>query len=125
MATINKNRIRPIKQKSICSETLDASNYYNTLAWRRFRQTYYTEHPVCEECLRHHKITPADDLHHLVPFGNGVTEQERWRLFLDPNNVKALCEACHYAYHTKMKRYKMIRCDELTQKEYEEAHREI
>lgn len=122
MATINKNRIRPSRQKNICSEAFNSAPFYNSLAWKRFRNTYIKEHPICECCLKHKHIEPATELHHKTPYSNGITEEDQWRLFLDPKNIISLCERCHYAIHTKIKEYKLTMCDDLTEKEYKEAH---
>jgi 5-methylcytosine-specific restriction endonuclease McrA len=125
MATINKNRIRPKHVDRICSETFNSATFYNSLAWKRFRNVYASEHPVCEECLRHSHVEPTGDIHHIIPFSTGSNEAEQWKLFLDPKNVMALCEACHVGYHIKMKRYGLQRCDGLTEKEYREAHSQL
>ena len=122
MAFINKKRIKPERVKPICSEAIDSCKFYNSMAWHRFRNVYVSEHPVCMECLLHDHVEPTADIHHRKPFGHAATEEEQWKLFLDPNNVVSLCEACHLAYHLKMKRYGLDYCDGLTEKEWREAH---
>lgn len=119
MATINRKRITvKLPPRSYTED--GASKYYNTIAWRRLRKVYISEHPICYECLQHNRVRPAADVHHLKKFSSGVTEEERWKLFLDINNLRSLCEHCHMKYHTKMKRYGLDRIDGLTDKEYED-----
>lgn len=120
MATINKKRITTRPVKKICSGTFNSNDFYNSMAWHRLRHVFFTENCMCYECLQHQRITPADDIHHLRTFSSGATEEEQWQLFLDPNNLRALCKQCHMKYHTKMKRYGLNYVDGLTDKEYEE-----
>lgn len=122
MATINRKPIRPITTPRNIMHDNNCDKYYGSMAWRRFRATYYSEHPLCQCCLEHHRIEPTADLHHVRPFLHGKTEEERWDLFLKESNIVALCERCHMAIHAKMKEYHLDYCDSLTDKEYKEAH---
>ena len=40
--------------------------YYNTPEWKKLRETYSKEHPLCEDCLNEGKVVPAEDIHHIV-----------------------------------------------------------
>lgn len=72
---------------------------YNTTEWRKLRESYLKQHPVCEECLNKGKVTPAEDIHHrITPFKNGECNKA---LFLDYNNLQALCKRCHAEHHNK------------------------
>lgn len=73
--------------------------YYNTTEWRKLRESYMKQHPVCEECLNKGKITPATSVHHKTsPFKNGNCNKA---LFLDYNNLEAVCHECHAEIHNK------------------------
>ena len=122
MATINRKPIRPVQVKRTTVSDNDCNKYYNSIAWHRFRKTYKSEHPLCQCCLSHNRIEPAVDLHHRKPFLSGATEEDRWDLFLKESNIIALCECCHYAMHNKIEQYNLDYCDELTEKEWQEAH---
>lgn len=61
----------------------------NSVAWQRFRAWYKAEHPLCEECLKHGRVTATEDVHHIVPIN------VRPDLALDQDNVLAVCRACH------------------------------
>lgn len=118
MPTIN---LEPIKPKRVEYQHEDnSSRFYNNLSWKRLRNYYYTRHPICEECIKHGKVNPTEEIHHKIPFLIGNTEEERWRLFLDENNLMSLCSSCHDKLHLKGKRYKMNVLDNLTDKEYNE-----
>lgn len=70
---------------------------YNNTDWRKLRNNYIKEHPLCEECLNKGKVVPAEDVHHIrSPFSNG---EINYALLLDGNNLKSLCKECHAAIH--------------------------
>lgn len=72
---------------------------YNTTEWRKLREVYMREHPICEKCLERGKITPAEDIHHKIsPFRSG---EVNYGLLLDHDNLMAVCKECHAAIHNK------------------------
>jgi 5-methylcytosine-specific restriction protein A len=118
MPTINRT---PIREKNVeYQHEENSAPYYNSRSWRYLRKFYYDTHPLCEECLKHNVIRPAEEIHHKRPFLTGKSEEERWSLLLDTNNLYALCRSCHDKLHLKAKRYKLNCIDNLTDKEYEE-----
>lgn len=56
--------------------------------WRKFRNWFLALHPLCEICKESKKITPAEEVHHVIPLAEGG---ER----LNPDNCQALCKVCH------------------------------
>ena len=58
-------------------------------AWKRIRDRYIAVHPLCEECKRQGKLTPATEVHHILPLARGGTHDE--------SNLMALCTPCHSA----------------------------
>ena len=62
-----------------------------TTAWDKARAAFLRQHPICEECARQGRLTPATVVDHIVPHrGN---RQRFW----DRDNWQALCSACHAA----------------------------
>ncbi len=57
--------------------------------WRRYREMYLRQHPLCVECQKEGRLTPATVVDHIVPH-----KGDR-RLFWDPENHQALCKRCH------------------------------
>jgi 5-methylcytosine-specific restriction protein A len=57
--------------------------------WRRIRTRYIKAHPLCEECKHGGRLTPATEVHHILPLSEGGTHDEQ--------NLMALCHACHSA----------------------------
>lgn len=97
MPTINK----PTKRKK--SEHTETENRklrqsaYNTTTWRKMREAQIKRHPLCEECEKKGRVTPASSVHHIKsPFKNGSVD---WNLFLDPNNLESICHKCHAEIH--------------------------
>ena len=120
MPSINRKQIRP---KTIEYKHDDKSaEYYNSNAWYSLRNEYYAKHPLCECCLSHDRVTAAAHVHHKLIWLSQPTEELRWQALLDDNNLMSVCVKCHTALHIKAKRYNLNYVDELTDKEYDEAH---
>ena len=77
----------------------EASKYYSTTAWRNVRQAYLIEHPICELSLLEHKVVEAEQVHHLVKWFDQATDELRWRLLLDPENLISLTNSVHQLLH--------------------------
>lgn len=116
MPTINRKQIRP-KQVEYKHDDKSAE-YYNSSAWHSLRLDYYSKNPLCECCMAHDVVKSAEHVHHRKPFLRGVNDNERWQLLLDEQNLISVCVKCHSKLHSKMKRYGLAMCDELTDKEY-------
>ena len=56
-------------------------------AWKRIRDRYAYKHPLCEQCEKAGKITPTQEIHHIIPLSENGTHDE--------SNLMALCTACH------------------------------
>lgn len=120
MPSINRKQIRP---KTVeYKHDNKSAEYYNSCAWHSLRSDYIMKHPLCECCMSHDRVTPAEHVHHKIPFGTGMTDSERMQLLLDDTNLISLCTTCHYAMHEKINKYCMRSCDELTDKEFNDAH---
>ena len=56
-------------------------------AWKRIRDRYVRAHPLCEECKKQGKLTPTEEVHHILPLSKGGTNAA--------SNLMALCKSCH------------------------------
>lgn len=120
MPTINRREIKPKKVKY--KKKGRSEDFYNSEAWKSFRKTYISLHPLCSICLSHNVITPTEELHHIRPFLTGETEEEQWELFLKESNIISTCKICHSNLHKKIDKYNLLSCSELTDTEYNIAH---
>ena len=57
--------------------------------WREARKLFLRLHPLCVECLRENKLTPATVVDHIIPH-RGDKE-----LFWNQENWQPLCKDCH------------------------------
>lgn len=55
--------------------------------WRKIRKAFITANPLCGECKRQGKFTPAEEVHHIIPLAEGGTHNS--------DNLMSLCKSCH------------------------------
>lgn len=77
---------------------------YNTTRWKKLREAYLMQHPLCEMCEKDGKVNEATEVHHIVPISNANDELGMKELGYNPNNLMALCEECHHKLHNEMKK---------------------
>ncbi len=88
---------KPKKSKQVSDNKLLRRKLYNNKRWRKLRDAFLMEHPICERCGG-----LATDCHHLSsPFDDGLTDIERIGRLLDASNLQALCKTCHGIIHGK------------------------
>lgn len=99
MPTINKKHI--IKEKTVDYLHYNdiSSQYYNSSRWHNLRDRYIKHHPFCEMCEMNGKVKLAEQVHHKKEFMKGTTDEERWNLLLDEDNLMSLCCECHKQIH--------------------------
>lgn len=60
-------------------------------AWKRIRDNYVKEHPLCELCEKKGVFVEAEEVHHIIPVSQGGTHARE--------NLKSLCKSCHTKIH--------------------------
>ena len=103
MPKVNRTQMRnkKIKYKVFNNKNINYAEMYGSRGWKMIRAKYFAEHPLCEDCLEKGIITPATDVHHVVPFSTGVNKNEQIKLLLDDNNLRSLCKKCHMKHHSQ------------------------
>ena len=97
MPQINKPEKKPRPERKETDMRKLRRIAYNDTRWRKERDTFLKEHPLCDDCLAKGKITPATDVHHIrSPFQHG---EINYNLLLDYDNLMALCKDCHGNLH--------------------------
>ena len=56
-------------------------------SWKRIRDRYIKAHPLCEKCEKDERLTPAGEVHHILPLSRGGNNET--------SNLMALCKSCH------------------------------
>jgi len=102
MPLINRkvNNTKPVQWK----KDEDGAKYYNSKYWKNLRNAFIREHPLCYDCALEGKSTPAEEVHHKIAWSTGKTEDEKWNLLLDPDNLVSLCIKHHHERHKIMNR---------------------
>lgn len=55
--------------------------------WRKIRNQFIKEHPLCQQCLKENRLKTAEEVHHILPLKRGGSHDEK--------NLMALCKSCH------------------------------
>ena len=63
-------------------------------SWKRIRDTYIKAHPLCEECQKQGKLTPAEEVHHKLPIKKDGSHSR--------DNLMSLCRSCHNKIHAEL-----------------------
>ncbi len=72
----------------------ETARFYSTDRWRKLRAAKLARNPLCEECQRQGKATPATMVDHIIPIRFGGKS-------LDMDNLQSLCWSCHSAKSVK------------------------
>jgi len=70
--------------------------------WLQLRKEVLTMHPICQECERLGRISPAKEVHHIVPVEKARSVEDMSALMYDIHNLMALCTTCHIKIHNEM-----------------------
>lgn len=75
--------------------------FYLTVQWRKFRAWYISRHPICEQCEKEGRLTPAMMVDHILEISDGgaLTSEE---------NAQALCHKCHSIKTSLMKNHRKL-----------------
>lgn len=63
-------------------------NFYWTNTWKKLRNSYIDEHPLCEECLKFDILEDAVVVDHIHELEDGGEPTDR-------DNLQSLCNSCH------------------------------
>ncbi len=90
MPRIEKSHDRPWLPKLQPFSRYSAKNaaFYHSAEWKKVRDLQLMQHPICQECERLGRVTPATVVDHIKPINEGGDR-------LDQRNLQSLCETCH------------------------------
>jgi 5-methylcytosine-specific restriction protein A len=70
------------------SRDMERLRFERSTTWRKIRAAYLARHPLCEDCLKDHKVEVAQEVHHIN--GNYKSKQDNM-----DDNLMALSTSCH------------------------------
>lgn len=78
-----------------------ARHVYKSKAWENVRQAVIDRaHGLCEECLKHDKLTPGRIVHHKTPLTpENVNDPS---VALNPDACMYVCKDCHEEIHAAL-----------------------
>lgn len=95
MTYINKG-----PKKSATARKKERADIYNSRQWKKMRKAKIMMNPLCEECEKLNKITPARQVHHIDSFMDYEGDERLAKAF-DFSNLESLCNECHEKMHNK------------------------
>lgn len=98
-AALKKKAEREKRYRLDQTRSGNAAKFYQSKVWTNARNSYLHTHPVDELMLITHKVTSADNVHHLIKFIDQATDELRWRLLVDPDNLISLESHTHQMIH--------------------------
>nr|AIF26666.1 hypothetical protein [uncultured bacterium fosmid pJB83B9] len=95
--------LRDVRKKSNTDNSVgrrkERHEIYDTVRWRRTRELKFLNNPICEMCEKKGRITPTEEIHHVVSFMSTADPMERRALAFDFDNLMSLCSKCHHEIH--------------------------
>lgn len=76
---------------------------YQDKRWKQLRQIKLVNNPACERCDALGRVSLADEVHHIIPFDRGKSQEEIEALAFDYENLMSVCDACHDEIHKVMR----------------------
>lgn len=80
---------RPRDERLWASRRAEYRKWYQCARWRRLRQLVLNEQPLCAECQKQGRLTPATAVDHIEPHLGDIEK------FYSRENLRALCGPCH------------------------------
>ena len=77
-------------EKTVSSKRLIA--FYASTRWRKLRAYKLSQDPLCENCLKENRTTPAKEVHHITSVDPNNIDPE---VCYDYDNLQSLCVPCH------------------------------
>ena len=75
-----------------------ARNFYSSQQWQNCREyVKKRDSYLCQDCLRKGFVTPAEEVHHIIPLTPSNINDPS--ISLNAENLISLCRECHKARH--------------------------
>jgi 5-methylcytosine-specific restriction protein A len=90
---LTREELREKAMLDVGKYTESAKAFYSSLEWRKTKNSYKKQNPLCELCLAEGAEFPTSDVHHITPISQGGAPLEK-------TNLIALCKRCHGDVHS-------------------------
>ena len=77
--------------------------FYWSAAWRNTRDAHLRQHPIDELQILSHYVYDATDVHHIIKFADQPTDELKWMLLTDDDNLLSLTAHTHQCVHYNKK----------------------
>lgn len=75
--------------------------FYGSPAWRSLRLHKLQKNPVDQLQLLDNQVVAADQVHHIIKWDAQTSDELKWKLLLDEDNLLSLSEEMHLNLHYK------------------------
>ena len=82
-------RVKSIARKTVNQLRGSACKRGYDRRWRKVRELFLKQHPLCRDCLEKEIFEPAVEVHHIQKIA------DRPELRMNITNLMALCKRCH------------------------------
>lgn len=97
MPTLYKPKKKYVREN--INNRAERNEIYNTNKWRKLRNATFLQQPLCRVCELEGKITPTEDIHHLISLLSTNDPNLRRKIAFDPYNLIGVCKKCHNRIH--------------------------
>lgn len=108
-----KEKKKKDREETRTEHMIEAASMYDNY-WRKLRDWYLMNHPLCENHLRFSIYKPATCVHHKKIISSGLTTTDMKTLTYDPTNLQSLCRDCHLHMHQIANKRNLSYIDECT-----------
>jgi hypothetical protein len=90
---ITRGELRERAMLDVAKYRESAKAFYSSQEWRKTKDSYKKQNPLCELCLTEGAEVFTHDVHHITPISQGGSPLEK-------ANLIALCKRCHGDVHS-------------------------
>lgn len=90
---ITRGELREKAMLDVAKYRESAKAFYSSQEWRKTKDSYKKQNPLCELCLTEGAEVPTHDVHHITPISQGGAPLEK-------ANLITLCKRCHGDVHS-------------------------
>jgi len=97
------NLPKKVDRRVPTSRKKEYQKIYQDKKWIKIRDVRRMKNPLCEVCLSKGLTEPTTEIHHIIPFSEGLNPFEVNILAFSYENTISLCTKCHKQTHTNYK----------------------